>query len=538
MDLFYIRNELNNGNQLTNIKLRVTDYSRVSTDDVKQKKSLQNQIEHFSEYIKNNPKWTYVEGYVDEGISGTSDKKREQFIQMINDAKNNKFDLILTKEISRFSRNTLDSIKYTRELLSYGVAVLFVNDNINTAMPDSELRLTIMASMAQDEIRRLSERVKFGMNRAIEKGEILGNDTLYGYKKNKESGYLEIIPEEAEVIKRLYRLYSINELSLNKITKIFNEENIKTKMLNKWSVSTLSRMITNPKYMGYYCGNKTKVSNFITKKIEYLNKEEWKVYKDNEKIPPIISERLWNKANTRIKHRKKSKEIYKDRYLYSSKIYCLECNKIYHRRKFIRTKNDYSWVCSKYLLEGKNVCDSPNIRESELKYIFNDIITILFFDKEKIRNILLDLYKIDAVNNYSKTIDLLEEKKAKIILKKEKLLDLNLENILSSSEFSNKYIALDNEIEEINKEIRNKKNSDYQSDLPKVILKKIQEDFIKEKIIKIILNKIIVSKKNNKNDLKLNIYLNLKSHKELLKYYHFKRENNILIKYKVNYIFI
>ena len=184
MNLYEIRKKLNTGIPISMIKLRVTDYSRVSTDHIEQKKSLKNQIEHFDEMIKQNKNWTYVPGYVDEGISGTTDLKRNNFMKMIEDARNEKFDLIITKEISRFSRNTLDSIKYTRELLSYGVAVLFINDNINTALPDSELRLTIMASMAQDEIRRLSERVKFGMNRAILNGNILGNNHLYGYKKN------------------------------------------------------------------------------------------------------------------------------------------------------------------------------------------------------------------------------------------------------------------------------------------------------------------------------------------------------------------
>lgn len=195
LDLYTVRKKLNMGESLTGIHLRVTDYARVSTDADEQKKSLKNQVEHFEQYIKQNPNWTYIPGYVDDGITGTSDIKRDNFMQMIEDAHLGKFDLIVTKEISRFSRNTLDSIKYTRELLSLGVAVLFVNDNINTAMPDAELRLTIMASMAQDEIRRLSERVKFGMNRAIERGEILGNDMLYGYKKNKDTGVLIIIEE-------------------------------------------------------------------------------------------------------------------------------------------------------------------------------------------------------------------------------------------------------------------------------------------------------------------------------------------------------
>ena len=179
-----VRNLILNGTSLEDLNLRVTYYSRVSTENIYQKKSLLNQNEYFCNYIKNHNKWVYVAGYVDDGISGTTDFKRKNFQKMISDAKKGFFDLIVTKEISRFSRNTLDSIKYTRLLLEYGVGVLFLNDNINTFLPDSELRLTIMSSLAQDEVRRLSERVKFGMNRAIERGEILGYGRLYGYLKN------------------------------------------------------------------------------------------------------------------------------------------------------------------------------------------------------------------------------------------------------------------------------------------------------------------------------------------------------------------
>ena len=243
MDLYTIRNQLNMGTSLISMNLRVTYYSRVSTDHLEQQNSLKNQIEHFEEMIKNNENWTYIQGYVDEGISGTTDYKRDNFMQMIDDARNNKFDLIITKEISRFSRNTLDSIKYTRELLSFGVAVLFVNDNINTALPDSELRLTIMASMAQDEIRRLSERVKFGMNRSIKQGHILGHNHLYGYLKDKDTGNLIIIEKEANLVRRIYNMYAIEEISIAKIAKTLNNEGIKTSQNKQWCPSTLSRMI-------------------------------------------------------------------------------------------------------------------------------------------------------------------------------------------------------------------------------------------------------------------------------------------------------
>ena len=170
MDLYTVRNLLNSGKSIHDIKLRVTSYSRVSTDKYEQANSLKNQVEHFTEMIKNNPNWIYIDGYVDEGISGTSINKRNAFLQMIQDAKRGKFDFIITKEISRFSRNTLDSIQYTQELLSYGVGVLFQSDNINTLYPDAELRLTIMSSIAQEEVRKLSERVKFGFQRSINQG--------------------------------------------------------------------------------------------------------------------------------------------------------------------------------------------------------------------------------------------------------------------------------------------------------------------------------------------------------------------------------
>lgn len=173
MDLYNMRSALNAGKSIYELPLTVTYYARVSTDKDEQAHSLKNQISYYSDFIKRNENWKYVEGYIDEGISGTSVSKRDSFLKMIDDAKLGKFDFIVTKEISRFSRNTLDSIKYTQELLENGVGVLFQSDNINTLLPDSELRLTIMSSIAQDEVRKISERVKFGFKRAIDNGVVL-----------------------------------------------------------------------------------------------------------------------------------------------------------------------------------------------------------------------------------------------------------------------------------------------------------------------------------------------------------------------------
>ena len=173
MDLYTMRKELSEGKSIYDLPLRVTFYARVSTDKDEQANSLKNQVTYYPDFIKSVKNWTYVEGYIDEGISATSVLKRDDFLRMIDDSKLDKFDLILNKEISRFSRSTLDSIIYTQELLKNGVGVLFQSDNINTLLPDSELRLTIMASIAQDEVRKISERVKFGFKRAIENGVVL-----------------------------------------------------------------------------------------------------------------------------------------------------------------------------------------------------------------------------------------------------------------------------------------------------------------------------------------------------------------------------
>ena len=179
MDLYTVRNNIMKGVPLQELNLRVCFYARVSTDKDEQLHSLQSQISFFNDYISKIPNWCFIGSYIDEGISGTSVNKREEFLRMIEDAKNHKFDLILTKEISRFSRSTLDSIKYTQELLQDGVGVYFLNDNINTILPDSELRLTIMSSIAQDEVRKLSERVSFGMKRSIDSGTVLGCSNIY-----------------------------------------------------------------------------------------------------------------------------------------------------------------------------------------------------------------------------------------------------------------------------------------------------------------------------------------------------------------------
>ena len=178
-----IKEELRLGKSIYDLELRVVYYARVSTLNEIQNTSIVNQIDYFNNYIKSINKWSLIDGYVDEGISGKGVVKRENFIRMIEDGKRRKYDLILTKSVSRFARNTIDSINYTELLAQYGVGVLFLNDNINTFYTDSEFRLTLMASIAQDELRKLSESVQFGLNQSINRGIVLGNNNIFGYKK-------------------------------------------------------------------------------------------------------------------------------------------------------------------------------------------------------------------------------------------------------------------------------------------------------------------------------------------------------------------
>lgn len=190
MDIYAVREQIKKENiNFMNLPLRVTFYARVSTEFNVQLNSLDNQITYYTDFIKNNPNWEYVDGYVDEGISGVSTAKRERFNEMIEDGKLGLFDLVITKEVSRFARNTLDSIRFTRELLSNGVAVYFQSDNINTLDEDSELRLTIMSSMAQDESRKISNRVRFGHHQAIKNGTVLGTNNMFGYTKKRQADY-------------------------------------------------------------------------------------------------------------------------------------------------------------------------------------------------------------------------------------------------------------------------------------------------------------------------------------------------------------
>jgi len=520
MDLYDIRKHLNTGKSIYDLPLRVTFYARVSTGTDEQAHSLKNQITYYSDFIGKTPNWTYIEGYVDEGLSGTSTIKRESFLRMIDDSKLGKFDFIITKEISRFSRNTLDSIKFTQDLLNYGVGVLFQSDNINTLMPDAELRLTIMSSIAQDEVRKISERVKFGFKRAIEKGVVLGNSKIWGY--TKKDGRLVIDEDEAALVKQIFLMYATQNMGIRTICSWLNEQGIKNGKGNDFSFSTIKGILINPKYMGYYCGNKTSKYDYKRDDRKYLDESEWVMYKDEENVPPIVSEELWQKANDILKSRSKKqsaedKTSYSNKYVYSGKIICTEHKVPYYRATYRYKSGDKEvWQCKEYAAKGKAGCTSPTIYTTELDMIMKDAYNVVVTERA---NIIHDLVKIYSTIGSSSSIkdDIAKTRVAinEIIQKKDKLLDLSIKGKLTDDEFEQRNNQFNDDVDKLKIKIEELQDEDRKNRDISVTVEALRQmiaseldfaDGFDNSIVDALLDRIEVYKTPDKKVIDLKIY--------------------------------
>ena len=441
MDIHSVRQMLRS-KSIYEIPLRVTYYARVSSESDEQLNSLGNQITYYEDFIRKNHAWTFVPGYIDEGLSGISTKKRENFNRMVEDAGEDKFDLIITKEISRFARNTLDSIQYTRQLLSSGVGVFFQNDNINTFDEDSELRLSIMSSIAQDELRKLSSRVKFGHQQAIRQNVVLGNSRIFGYRK--EGKRLAIDEAQAAMVRELYALYATDEYSMKQLETLFWDRGYRNLNGKKIAHSTMSNIIANPKYKGYYVGNKVKVVDMFTKKQKFLPPEEWVMFKDEtgEIVPAIVSEELWETANAILRRRsedvKNRQGICNHANLLTGKLYCTHCGMPYYRRESKDKQGNVNskWVCSGKIANGGDSCDSFAIYESEIKPLLFEV----FRDTRQLSAAMLEEYErmyrsMISDGNLTKQIEELESKAALARRKKTKLLELAALDCISPEDF-------------------------------------------------------------------------------------------------------
>ena len=335
--------------------MKVAAYCRVSTDKDDQANSFNSQQRYFREYIGRQPDWELYHVYADEGITGTSTKKRAAFNRMIGDARREKFQLILTKEVSRFSRNILDTISYTRELKGLGVGVVFMNDGINSLDPDAELRLSIMGSMAQEESRKTSSRVKWGQTRRMEQGVVFGR-SLLGY--DVKDGKMTVNQEGAEVIRQIFYKYGVEKKGTSVIARELREAGHKTMTGNvKWSNSHIVKILKNEKYVGDLVQKKTITPDYLSHAKKYNHgEEELVVIQDHHE--PIIDRDLWDTVQAELKKRDRNGKLgtgHSNRYVFSGKIKCGECGASFvSRQKKRKDGTSYKrWGCFTATTEGR-----------------------------------------------------------------------------------------------------------------------------------------------------------------------------------------
>ena len=522
MNIYEIRQDIRaRHTRISDYNLRVVYYARVSTDKYDQLHSLDAQKTYFENLLERNPNWTFIKGYVDEGLTGTKIDKRDSFIEMMRDAKIGKLDLICTKEVSRFARNTLDSLSCTRELLNYGVAVLFENDNLNTIDEDCDFRLTTMASLAQEESRKTSERLKFGFRESVQKGTVLGNDSIWGYRKEK--GKLVIVPEEAEMVRKIFDLYANENLGVRAIAKILSDSGLRNTNGNPFSFSTIKGILVNPKYKGFYCGNKTHKVHFLSNEIAYVPQEEWVMYEDHEKVPPIVSAELWDRANKKLKERSakmisSDKTSYQNKYLYSGKIICGEHGVCYHHTIYkYKSGNKELWTCKEY--GNGNKCRNPLVYTTEIDAVMREVYSQIVCEKTTIVNELIELYKEGgSTKAIAKTKHKIQSDINSILAKKDKLLDLVMDDRLSNEEFEQRNNAFNRQIEEMRARLseleeEERKSLDFKESIETLRASIANEldfsDELGKNVVDSFIDRIVVYKSNAENEIDLKIFLKL-----------------------------
>lgn len=366
-------------------KLRVAAYCRVSTDSDEQATSYETQVTHYTEYITGNPEWSFAGVYADDGISGTNTKKREEFNRMITDCMDGKIDMVITKSISRFARNTLDCLKYIRQLKDRNIPVFFEKENINTLDAKGEVLLTIMASLAQQESMSLSQNVKLGLQFRYQRGEVQVNHSRFlGYTKD-ENGRLVIDPEQAEVVRQIYREY-LDGYSGDKIAAGLERDGILTGAGNPhWHTSTIAKILRNEKYMGDALLQKTYTVDYLSKKRIKNNgiMPQYYVENDHEAIIPkeifmrvqdeLVRRRLVKVSPNGRKHGFSSNHVF------SQMIVCGECGELFRRVHW----NNHGcrsivWRCLSRLQSTGVVCHARTVNEEVLKKVvmqaFNELL--------------------------------------------------------------------------------------------------------------------------------------------------------------------
>lgn len=365
--------------------IRVAAYCRVSTDKEDQTNSFEAQQRYFRESITRHPGWELYDIYADEGITGTSTQKRTEFRRMIADAYAGRFTLILTKEISRFSRNILDTIAYTRELKGIGVGIRFLTENLNTLDPESEMLLTFMGVLAQEESRRTSVRVKWGQTRQMERGVVFGR-SLLGY--DLRNGQLHVNEEEAELVRLIFRKYALEHKGTTVIARELREAGYRTRSgSSDWNSSYIIKLLHNEKYVGDLVQKKTITPDYLTHRKKPNRGEEEQIILRSHHAP-IVSRQLWDAAQGELSKRNThTGPGHSAQHLFSGKIRCGECGAVFLARQK-RMKNGTllrRWSCSTVVTKGAACCPVGKLlRDDDARHMLKTALLSLPLDREGI----------------------------------------------------------------------------------------------------------------------------------------------------------
>lgn len=443
-------------------RIRVAAYCRVSTDTEEQLTSYNSQVIHYRNFVEEEPAWELVDIYADEGISGTQSENRIEFQKMINDAVDGKIDLIITKSISRFARNTLDTLKYVRLLKEHNVAILFEKESINTLTMNGEMLLVILSSLAQQESESLSENVKMGLKMKMKRGEMVGYSGCLGYDYNPIDKSLTINEEEAEIVKYIFRRY-VEGAGAFTIAKELTQLEYTTKRGgNLWHESTVRGIIRNEKYKGDLLLGKTFTVDTLTHKRLENRGEEDQYYVSNHHEAIITAEifetakNILEKRSSRHNNKGKMDKLSK-KYAFSCMMKCAFCGSTIIRRtwhsKSVHEK--YAWCCVKATKHGKKYCpNSKGIHEVQIEKAFVDAFNMLCSDNKDIITEFLNemeesLSNLDTskeIKRVQKEIDLYENKMNKLV-------DMRLDDIIDKETYELKYVEFSNEIQKYRKEM-------------------------------------------------------------------------------------
>ncbi|MGF7142366.1 DNA invertase Pin-like site-specific DNA recombinase [Anaerotaenia torta] len=414
-------------------KTRVAAYCRVSTDSDEQESSYDTQIEHYTTYIESHPEWVLAGIYADDGISGMNTKKRDEFQRMISDCNDGKIDMIITKSISRFARNTVDCLNYTRALKNMNIGVYFEKENINTLDANGEVLMTIMASLAQQESESLSANVRLGLQFRYQQGKVQVNHNWFlGYTKD-DDGHLIIDPEQAEVVKRIYREY-LEGKSFLQIKRSLETDGIRNGAGNKkWHESNIKQILTNEKYIGDALLQKTYTVDILEKKRE-ANKGQVPKYYVEDSHEPIIPKDIFLKVQEEIARRAnltkgitQRKRIYSGRYALSGIVFCSHCGDIFRRIKWNnRGCKSTVWRCVSRVEKDGPECTARTINEEWLHEIVIKAINEAFRGKETILPLLRENIESSLEKDTSNQIAAINEQMK--LLQQELLATVNLIN--------------------------------------------------------------------------------------------------------------